>query len=319
MILGIDTSAYTTSAALVDLNGRVIASIQNILNVKKGTRGLRQSEALFKHVNAIPEIIENIARDTDMDLKAVCSSTKPRCSEGSYMPVFIISDTIGRVMAAAKKIPYYSISHQENHIKAAEYSLDIPIDNDEFYAIHLSGGTTEFLSVKRNITGYDIDIIGSTQDLHAGQFVDRIGVAMGLQFPCGAELENIASKGSKGYAGLPSFARDNVIGFSGAETRALKLIENGERHEDVAFSLFKSIGRTLEKWILNVIERENADIIIAGGVASNSIIKNYLKASRKLNKYNIRFAKPEFARDNAVGCALLGLDNFLASEGELYE
>ena len=65
---------------------------------------------------------------------------------------------------------------------------------------------------------YHIEIIGDTQDLHAGQFVDRIGVSMGLRFPAGADLKCLATLGEDGAITLPNFVRGTTIGFSGAET-----------------------------------------------------------------------------------------------------
>ena len=87
--LGIDTSNYKTSVAVVDCSGRVLFNHQEYLDVKKGERGLRQSEAFFQHVQKLPDAIQKALSDFAIrdNIGAVSFSTRPRPIEGSYMPV----------------------------------------------------------------------------------------------------------------------------------------------------------------------------------------------------------------------------------------
>ena len=87
--LGIDTSNYKTSVAVVDCSGKVLFNHQEYLEVKKGERGLRQSEAFFQHVQRLPDAIQKALSDFAIreNIGAVSFSTRPRPIEGSYMPV----------------------------------------------------------------------------------------------------------------------------------------------------------------------------------------------------------------------------------------
>lgn len=309
-ILGIDTSCYTTSFAVVTLNGELIYNSQVPLEVKKGELGLRQSNAVFKHLKNIPSITDEISKVIDTrKIKLVCSTTRPRPVADSYMPVFVVSNVIGKTISDFLAVPFYTVSHQESHIMAGIYSADGPYSN-EFLAIHFSGGTSELLKVLTFDAKYHIEIIGDTQDLHAGQFVDRIGVSMGLRFPAGADLESLATLGEDGAITLPNFVRGTTIGFSGAETHTKKLIKEGYKEEDIAISVYNCLTDTLHRWIINGSEVTGlTDVLLVGGVTSSEILRRKLYARFKEDRRGIElfFATPKLARDNAVGAALLGI------------
>lgn len=314
VVLGFDTSCYTTSMAAVDLKGNLIANHQTLLKVEKGSRGISQSKALFNHLHNLPEATKSI---TDViqpfDIVAVCSSRKPRPIEDSYMPVFMVSYLVGKAMANLLQVPFYETTHQEGHIMAGLSSVE-RFDDDRFLVIHLSGGTSEMLEVHRKTFGFDISILGDTQDIHAGQFVDRVGVALGLPFPAGPDMEKLAIRGQKGKVIIPSFERDLRIGFSGAETHAMRLIQNGENPADVALAVFMCLVKTLEKWITRAIQRSKIrNILMVGGVSSNKIVRQHLES--RISKFDrsvkLYFAHPNLCRDNAVGVALLGLERYL--------
>ena len=182
-VLGLDTSNYTTSVAVFDgVEGR---NEGRILDVRPGELGLRQSDALFQHVRNLPARFEAL-READClhDIKAVCASTQPRAIEGSYMPCFLAGENQGRTLAMTLDVPFLSVSHQQGHLAAAAWSaghtelLDAP-----FLAWHLSGGTTELLHVTPKGWNVEATAIGGTDDISAGQLIDRTGVLLGLQFP----------------------------------------------------------------------------------------------------------------------------------------
>ena len=170
-----------------------------------------------------------------------------------------------------------------------------------FISVHLSGGTCEILLTKY-VNGHFIsEIIGGTKDISAGQLIDRVGVAMGVDFPCGKELERI-SGGYQKLIKLPVNSENGYINFSGIETKTLSLI-NKEEQSNLAYSLFKSVAKALSK-ALNycVNEYKCSDILIVGGVIANGIIKDDL--CKNVNA-NVNFASVEYSTDNAFGIALL--------------
>ena len=88
--LGIDTSNYTTSLAIIDSDGKLIANIKRPLGVKEGERGLRQSDAVFSHIKNLPDAFDEAkAILADKKIIAIGVSTKPRLADGSYMPCFL--------------------------------------------------------------------------------------------------------------------------------------------------------------------------------------------------------------------------------------
>ena len=189
LFIGIDTSNYTTSCAVSDSKGNILHNFKILLPVKEGERGLRQSEAVFAHIKNLSYISECIRNNVgDGEIAAIGYSAFPRDVEGSYMPCFLVGEAIGNMLSAFFKVPLYRFSHQSGHIRAAVYSSKADVD-DEFIAFHVSGGTTEVVKVKCENKYYKTEIIGGSNDLHAGQAIDRIGVHLGFKFPCGKEIE----------------------------------------------------------------------------------------------------------------------------------
>lgn len=299
-ILGIDTSNYTTSIAVVDMD-KLVYENRVLLNVKKGERGLRQSEALFQHIKTLPVLLNNpFVKGID----GVCVSTRPRPVEGSYMPVFKAGESIAEAIAYTNGIPIFKTSHQEGHIEAAVTSIDFP--DDEFIAIHISGGTTEVLHVNRN-EKYSIEIIGGTRDISMGQLIDRIGVKLGFNFPAGRFIDKLAMEPQKTEIRIPSKVDGLFFNLSGQETQGLRYIEKGNTQEEIAYAVMLCIGKTLEKLFNNILKVWNLPIILMGGVASSKFLKNYF--NDKYNSY-VYLADGRYASDNAVGIAYIGKRNY---------
>ena len=187
----------------------------------------------------------------------------------------------------------------------------------EFLAIHLSGGTTEIVKVRRGEMGMDIQLLGGTLDLHAGQFVDRIGVTLRLPFPAGPSLEKLARTALTRGKPLSSWVKGTSCSFSGAESQAQRYIKEGMKGEEVALETFLCIARTIVKMIKNAWKETGLNhILLVGGVASNQIIREYLVTHLKKDAANIQvfFSAPQFSTDNAVGVALLGVQAYKAVE-----
>lgn len=301
MYLGIDTSNYTTSVALI-ADGEVVSKRQ-LLPVKTGERGIRQSDGVFHHVKLLPELFFEIAKMYDLrGLSAVGVSEKPRNAEGSYMPVFLAGLGYARSIADTLKIPLYRFSHQDGHIMAGIYSGDAEeLLDGEFLSVHLSGGTTEILKTEFLGDKFNNEIIGGTRDISAGQFIDRVGVNLGLQFPAGKPLEEL-SKSAKSAVKLPVCIDGCYMNFSGVETKASRMADSCDKAE-LALGVLTAVKNTLVKALQNAISDTGLNrILIVGGVASNELIRNGL-----INELDAKvfFASKELSCDNAVGIAKL--------------
>ena len=279
-VLGIDTSCYTTSVALA-AQGRILGQKRRLLTVEQGERGLMQSEGVFQHVNRLPMLLEDMMAEAgDVQIEAVCASTRPRPVEGSYMPVFTVGTGYARALATALHVPFLETSHQEGHIRAALVDTGLKTDSP-FLALHLSGGTTEVVTVDAG----RITLSGGSNDLHAGQFIDRVGVRLGLSFPAGPQLETMARRGHA-EAQLPIWVRGGVCSFSGSESAAQRMIDaNALSADDMAAEVFSCVARTVSKMLVNAAhERDVNHVLLAGGVASSTFLRELVeKRVKKLD------------------------------------
>ncbi|MFA6697151.1 MAG: O-sialoglycoprotein endopeptidase [Eubacteriales bacterium] len=314
-VLGIDTSCYTSSLACVSLEGEVLLNKQVLLELADGTRGLQQSKAIFNHLKNLPSITSELKSTIDKpELVAVCSSVKPRPQKDSYMPVFVLSQSLGQVIANINNVPYYESTHQENHIMSGLYRLG-GFKAKHFLVVHLSGGTTELLDVRVHNHGFDIDMIGSSLDLHAGQFVDRIGVSLGLPFPSGPHLEELANNELESYD-IKYYVKDLNISFSGPETHIQRQIVKGLDSRKIARGVYISLIKTLGKWLINAVKKGYPrDVLLVGGVSSSRIIREGLRADSEIKNegLSLYFADPQLSKDNALGTALIGLNIYKTS------
>ncbi|MBO5938410.1 MAG: peptidase M22 [Clostridia bacterium] len=304
--VGFDTSNYTTSVAVCTEEGKIVANLKTPLPVKEGQRGLRQSDAVFEHVRNLPLLMARLGEvlsEGDYQPVAVGVSTKPRDVEGSYMPCFLSGRAAAGAFAAAGNLPIYEFSHQNGHLMAALYSCgrtDL-LTTERFFAFHVSGGTTEALLVKPNGTAFDVQLVGETDDINAGQAIDRVGVAMGIAFPAGREMEALAASYKGKIYRHPVCVREGKCSLSGAENIALRLYRETENPAAVAAFVFDFIGKTLLAMGEAIEETYGKlPVVFAGGVMSNKLMRKRLS-----ERFDASFAEPEFSADNAAGIALL--------------
>lgn len=317
VVLGVDTSNYMTSAALVSLAGEVLADRRKLLPVPSGAVGLRQSDALFLHLKQWPEVLAGVPLQGTC-VKAVAVSIAPRPHADSYMPVFLAGHSFALSLAHGAGVPLYTFSHQEGHLRAALSQLH-PQPKEDFLAVQISGGTTDVLHASPCAAGgYALRILAASVDLHAGQFIDRVGVAMGAEFPCGMFLDELAASLNGTPCAIPSAVKGGDISFAGPATAALRALERGVSREAVAAGVFRCIANSLEKVLRRSIqEHDIRTVVLCGGVAANTHIRARLAARMT----GVRFleAPLRLAGDNAVGTAFLGVDRLVNSQGGIFD
>ncbi len=308
--IGIDTSCYTTSVACTD-GKSIVFSKGTMLSVAFGARGLRQSEGLFQHVKQLsPLLCELFSAIDRRDVACVSVSAAPTAKEESYMPVFLAGSKQAETLAAALGVPLVRADHQSGHIRAALCGNEVLLDRERFFAVHISGGTTDLLLVEPHRTApYRIETVGCSNDLHAGQFVDRVGVALSLPFPAGKHLETLALQAEEKNVKLASAVKGTSCSFSGAESAAQRLLGTVPDAE-LAYGVYDCLARTLSKMFYNDIGLYgDLPFLVCGGVASSALLRTLLK-----NRFSGRlyFGRPELSKDNAVGIALIGADREIA-------
>lgn len=308
--VGFDTSNYTTSAAVTDAQGTVIANLKIPLPVAAGERGLRQSDAVFAHTKNLPLLCEQLREYTKgMRVRAVGVSVTPRDAQDSYMPCFLAGKAAASAYASALPCELFHFSHQSGHIRAAVYASgrEAELLHTPFYAFHVSGGTTEVLFVTPETDGFRMELIGGTDDINAGQAIDRVGVRLGFAFPCGKAMEEAAAR----YEGKIPKAHIHVNGcrcnLSGLENLADKLFCQTGNKELVCAYVLDFVGETLRALTLGAVATHGAHpVLYAGGVMSNQRMRVSLAKG-----IDACFAQPTYAADNAAGIALLCRDRYL--------
>ena len=301
-VLGLDTSNYTTSAAVFD--GAEGRNQGRLLEVRPGELGLRQSDALFQHVKHLPEVVEALLGEGGLGtVQAVGASTRPRAVEGSYMPCFLAGASQGQVLSQVLGVPFYTFSHQQGHLAAAAWSAGrLDLLDRPFLAWHLSGGTTELLRVEPEEDGVAVraEILGGTSDISAGQLIDRTGVLLGLSFPAGKEVEKLSRQAQKReYYKVK--VKDLTFSLSGMENKVRQMVQRGEEPAEVAWFAQETVCRVVQACTKAAMEAyPGLPVLCSGGVASNGRLKELLRQN-----CGALFAQPQFSTDNAMGTAIL--------------
>lgn len=226
------------------------------------------------------------------------------------MPVFLAGESLARSLGAALDIPVYAFSHQEGHIEAIrEYSVFK--NTDRFLACHFSGGTTELLSVNTNDIGYDIEIVGGSDDISFGQVIDRAGVLMGMEFPAGEDLDNIAVNTAGSTQLLtPVKVKNARLNLSGIDTQIKRIISSKATENipnELIREIFEKLADAIVKMLIQASEKTSLDkILMAGGVSSSRFIRNRIRSRLEASGIHAEFDNLGLAQDNAVGTALLG-------------
>ncbi|MBE6807150.1 MAG: peptidase M22 [Ruminococcaceae bacterium] len=300
--LGLDTSNYTTSAAYLAVGEDKPVQAKQLLPVKAGEMGLRQSDAVFHHTRQLPEILERLAQPLTGGVVAVAASDRPQQKDGSYMPCFLVGAGAARQLGAVLGVPVYFFTHQQGHVMAALTGAEcLSLREQPFLAFHVSGGTTDALLVEPDETCViRCRVVGHSLDLKAGQLIDRVGGLLGLTFPAGPALEQLALQ-AQGVYKPKATLRGTDCHLSGVENQCRDRLAKGEPPAEIARFCLDSVGAAVEG-MTEALLRQYGDlpVVYVGGVMSNSLLKQ-----RFTDRFGGRFAPPAYSADNAAGIACL--------------
>ncbi len=301
--LGLDTSNYTTSVAAFEAETGALWQVKQLLPVKDGELGLRQSDAVFHHTRQLPLLFERLTNEAKelLPLSAIGVSDRPSQAEGSYMPCFLSGEGAARQLAALLGVPLYRFSHQQGHVMAALYGANaLELRKAPFLAFHVSGGTTDALLVTPDPeTVIRCERVAASLDLKAGQLIDRVGGMLGLAFPAGPALEQLAQP-IEGK--LPRVSMEGAnCHLSGVENQCRNLLNSGAAPAEVARFCLLSVRAAVTAMTERLLaEHGDLPVVYAGGVMSNAHLRETLG-----NRFGGLFAPPVYSADNAVGIAVL--------------
>ncbi|MCI8590610.1 MAG: peptidase M22 [Clostridiales bacterium] len=294
--LAFDTSNYTTSVAVCQ-SGRIIENRKQPVTVKKGNRGIRQSDAVFAHTVNLAAMLESMH---EYAFDCIGVSIKPRDVQGSYMPCFLPGFACAKTAAGVLGIPLYEFSHQRGHIAAALYAVNrLDLYEQKFIAFHLSGGTTEMLLCDRG----SITKIGGTLDISAGQLLDRTGVKLGFSFPCGAMIDHAALEQGKAKVSISLKNNECFCNLSGVENQVDDLMRKGCDAGIISRFVLMNIQCAVEN-MLQAAQKEYGalPVLFSGGVSASQVLCEYFSSH-----YDALFPDAAFSLDNAAGIAILAV------------
>ena len=298
-VIGFDTSNYTTSIAYFDGNDGINCS--QLLPVREGELGLRQSDAVFHHTQSLPVLSGRLFSHIQTDsVTAVGVSTRPRAVDGSYMPCFTVGYSHAKMLADALHVPLITCSHQQGHVAASLWSAGrMDLMDTPHLAWHLSGGTTELLLVRPNGKSVDCQCIGGTTDISAGQLIDRTGQLLGLPFPAGKHLDALWQN-----AKMTDLFRvkctDFSFSLSGVQNKVTQYYENCQNEVETAAYALRCVCYAVCTATQNAQKAfPGLPVVFSGGVASNSMLRQMASHLEPV------FCPPQYATDNAMGVAVL--------------
>lgn len=297
-ILGIESTAHTFGVGIIDSKLNILADTRSVMKPSE-TLGIDPGEAAEHHSRACIDILRralDVAGLSMEDIDIIAFSRGPGLG-----PALRIGATLARALAFKYNKPLYPVHHGLGHIELTIHLVNM----EDPLVLLVSGGHTAILAYNQGRWR----IYGETLDISVGNLFDVFARKLGIGFPGGPVIEEIASKGSK-YIELPYNVKGNNVVFSGLLTRSMDLI-NSVRIEDLAYSLqetaFSMLVEVTERALIQTRKRE---ICIAGGVAANNRLFEMIKAMAGEHGVKVGRLEGKLRRlnsDNGVQIAILGL------------
>ena len=313
--LGIESSCDETSAAIL-INGRKVLSniISSQIDIHKKFGGVVPEVASRKHV----EVISNVVKES-LDVAGI-SMKEIDVIAATYGPglvgALLVGLSFAKGLAMSLNKPFVGVNHIEGHINA-NYITHIDV-NPPFTCLVVSGGHTHLIYVK----GYgEYEILGRTRDDAAGEAFDKVARTIGLDYPGGPQIDNLAKLGNKNAINFPrSYLEEGSFdfSFSGLKSSVLNYINKARMlgneicREDIAASFQAAVVDVLCKKAIKAAHYNKTNLLcLAGGVASNSALRAELAS--KCNKIGLRLAYPEniLCTDNAAMIASAGYYEYI--------
>ncbi|OGS37449.1 MAG: tRNA (adenosine(37)-N6)-threonylcarbamoyltransferase complex transferase subunit TsaD [Elusimicrobia bacterium RIFOXYB2_FULL_49_7] len=309
-ILGIETSCDETSAAILSEDFKVYANVIHSQTNHARFGGVVPEIASREHCVRIEEVVRTAltrASLSSSDIGLVCATSNP-----GLIGALLVGLSFARGFAWSHHIPFVSVNHLDGHIKANIFT-DPKAVQPPYIALLVSGGHT-FL-VRCGEEGR-YSLVGNTLDDAAGEALDKAGKLMGLPYPAGRRVEELASTGNPFFAAFPRAlpGKDNLnFSFSGLKTALKNFLKTVEpaamesRQTDILASFQEAVMDVLARKSLQAMRIfGDRKLLLAGGVACNGLLRKKLTLSLHGNQ-ELYFPTPEYCTDNGAMIAAAGL------------
>lgn len=312
LVLGIETSCDETGAALVQ-NGKLVAeSLASSMTEHIRFGGVIPEIASRSHLESIPAVISELIEKTgDKEILQKVDAIGVTAGPG-LVGCLSVGLNYAKGLAVGLNKPLYAVNHVCAHILAAGLEKELP---KKFLALIVSGGHTSLVLVD----GLEFKEIGRTIDDAAGECFDKVGRMLGLNYPAGKEIDDLAKKGdfSRYEFPLPLTAAkfDDVhfydFSFSGLKTAARRILESRGRDsdfkiEDFCASLAQTVAKLLTLKTLRAVKKYEVEtVVIGGGFSANSQLRKVLQKELKKESVELIVPSLKYCTDNGSMIAVL--------------
>lgn len=299
LALGIESTAHTFSAAIVNNKGKILSNIKNMYQTEHG--GIIPIEAARHHLAVGEKIIQQAIREAkikESQIGLVAFSQGP-----GLAPCLVAGKKFAHEFALKLKKPLIPVNHLLAHLEIG--LLTSKLRNPVF--ILATGANTQIIAYE----GKKYRIFGECLSIGIGNALDKFGRAIGLGFPAGPKIEQLAVAGK--YIELPYVVKGMDVEFSGIITQAINLYKRGAKKEDVCLSLqetcFSMLTEVAERALAHT---EKKELLLIGGVAANKRLIEMLSIMCRERRCKFAVVPPELAGDQAAMIGWAGILQYKA-------
>lgn len=307
-IMGIESSCDETSVAIVK-NGREILSnvINSQIKIHELYGGVVPEIASRCHTEVINEIMKESLKEANMkleDIDGIAVTYGP-----GLVGALLVGVSYAKGLSFATNKPLIPVNHIEGHI-AANYLTHKDL-KPPFLCLIISGGHTHLVNVKDYT---EFEVLGKTRDDAIGEAFDKVARVVGLGYPGGPKVDNLAKEGNPTIK-LPVTHFDNLdFSFSGIKTAVINLNHKDPNinKDDLCSSFQKAVTEMLLTNCKKAVQITGSNkLVIAGGVSRNSYIRSAFDNFQKEMKIKVYYPEPILCTDNAAMIAASGYNNYV--------
>jgi len=319
IILGIESSCDDTSVAVLK-DGQILSIAVNTQLEHIEFGGVIPEIASRAHLKNFPAVLDKALTDAGIGLNEV-DAVGVTYGPGLVGPL-LVGVNFAKGLAFSHSLPVVPVNHIEAHIFAN--FIDNPEIKYPFIVLVVSGGHTELIYVP-DIGKYEL--IGKTRDDAAGECIDKVSKMLGLGFPGGKVLDELAKKGNKDFETFPRGMHNSLdFSFSGLKTSLKYYIEKHDDEfikkniENIAASFLESVTDSLITKLFKAVKKYKTDtVLLAGGVSANSILRNKLAEMSKKKGVKYYFPQPKYCTDNGAMVAITAYKKIMSGDISEYK